>query len=145
LVGAVAWIAFQLQQDEIAPAVLFPLGVGAALGAGEAMIARLIGGPGVRWAVAVTLMAGLLAVVAQDYIGHRHHLRAYAEQIGNSHPLAELVVHHEQPLGPRFDAYLAGKVRSQPLWWGLEAVLTAGAAATAIAWAMQKNQSARAG
>lgn len=130
--GAIAWIAFQLQQDGFAPAVLFPLLVGAALGAALAAIGRYAGWPGRRAAVAGAVCWGLLAVAAQDYIGHRHRLRQASEQLQREHPLAMAVAERGEML-PTFFDHVTETFRARPVWWALDFVLTAGAAAVVTA------------
>ena len=138
LVGAVAWVAFQIQQEAIAPAVLFPILVGAALGAASAILVGRLQAPSARIAVAASVVAGLLVVVAQDYIGHRHRVRRLAEQISTQQPLAQVVAGNEFAR-PEFSEYLAGKVRGEPVWWSLDLVLTSAAAGATTAWMLARR------
>jgi hypothetical protein len=124
LTAAVAWVAFQIQQDEIAPAVLFPLLVGAAVGAGGLAIVRITGMPSLRWTLLGAAVWGLLVVVGQDYIGHRYRLRLYEDAVGRQSPLVAAVAVERPEIRPRFDEFLAGVVREQPLWWSLDVLLT---------------------
>jgi hypothetical protein len=139
LVGAIAWIAFQLQQESIAPAVLFPLVVGGILGALTAIIVRAVGWPGLRVAVLGALVAGLLVVIAQDYIGHRHRVRQLADQISRQDPLAQAIAGSDFAR-PQFTSYLAGKFRAQPAWWTLDLLLTSVAAAATTAAILVKHR-----
>lgn len=131
--AAISWIAFQIQQEGLAPAVLFPLSVGAALGVVLSAIVRLIRVPRRRVAVAAALLWGLLAVVGQDYIGHRRHLRAYDSELERHGPLVAAALDSDGQRRPTFYQFLSGRVRSQPAWWCLELLLTAGAAAAVTA------------
>ncbi|MBI3840093.1 MAG: hypothetical protein HY288_19390, partial [Planctomycetia bacterium] len=79
--ATVAWAAFQVQQDEIAPAILFPLLVGGVLGAAGLVILHFTGLPGLRWALMGAAVWGLLVVVGQDYIGHRFRLQLYEDAL----------------------------------------------------------------
>ncbi len=125
----VAWIAFQAQQEQIAPAVLFPLFVGACLGAGGRLILRVSRMSNTRLALAGAVAWGLLVVIGQDYIGHSHRVRLYADELDRQSPLAAVVVGQQPQMRPHFWPYLASVVRGEPVWWSLEAVLTCGAAA----------------
>jgi hypothetical protein len=131
--AAVAWIAFGVQQEGIAPAILFPLAVGGTLGAALAMLRRAIGGPARRWAVPSAFAWGLLVVIGQGYIGHRHRLAEYHQQLAEQAPLA-MVETRASGLEARFIDYLAGLAGREPMWWTLELVLTAAAAALVTAW-----------
>jgi hypothetical protein len=129
LIAALAWAAFHLQQEAIAPAVLFPLCVGAALGWASAAVSRAARWPGVRAAVATAACWGLLLVVAEDYIGHRHRERLYEAALAREQsPLAALAA-GDPALRPAFADYLAGKVRSEPVWWCLDVLILGGASA----------------
>jgi hypothetical protein len=140
---AVAWMAFQLQQEQIAPAVLFPLLVGAALGAGGSAIRHFTRAPNRRIALVGAVVWGLLVVVGQDYIGHRHRVRQYDDELGRHDPLSSAALSAPDPLRPRFAEYLAGVVRRQPVWWSLEVALTSGAALLVTAWGASNDRSTR--
>ena len=131
--AAISWTAFQIQQEGLAPAVLFPLSVGAALGVVLSAISRHALVPGRRAAVAAAIFWGLLAVVGQDYIGHRRHLRAYDVELERHGSLVAAAVDADERLRPTFSQYLSGRVRSRPVWWCLEVLLTAGSAAAVTA------------
>jgi hypothetical protein len=136
--AAVAGLAFAVQQEGIAPAVLFPLCVGAALGGAEVAISRLTRVPGVRIALAATVVWGLLVVVGQDYIGHRRRLRMYDDARAAQDPRVALAMAQEPQMRPTFTAYLVGRVRAQPVWWSLDGGLTSGACACVVALAAKK-------
>ena len=136
--AAVAWVAFAVQQEGIAPAVLFPLFVGAALGGTEVTILRLTRVPSVRVVLAGALVWGLLVVVAQDYIGHRRRLRLYDDARAAQDPRVALFMAQEPQMRPTFAAYWAGRVRAQPVWWSLDGALTSGACAFVVALATKK-------
>ncbi len=127
----VAWIAFLMQQEGFAPAVLFPLLIGTALGGLGIAVWRLARVPA-RWVIAGAIVWGLLVVVGQDYIGHRHRLRQYEEALDRHSPLAAMAA-EQADMRPRFWQYWLGVVRGDPLWWTLELVLTCAAAASVTA------------
>lgn len=129
--AAVAWIAFGLQQAGFAPAAAFPLLVGAALGACLAALWRSLRAPGPRAAVISAFVWGLLVVVGQDYIGHRHRVRQFADEIAAQNSPAALAV--AGAAEPTFADHLAAIVGRAPWWWSLELVLTATAAAAVTA------------
>jgi hypothetical protein len=138
--AAISWAAFQLQQDGFAPAVLFPLGVGAALGAILSAISRRVLGPARRTAVAAAIAWGLLAVVGQDYIGHQRHLRAYDAELERHGPLVAAALDAHGTHRPTFPEYLSDRVRSRTGWWCLEALLTASAAAIVVSRVMGRRK-----
>jgi len=138
--AAVSWIAFQIQQEGLAPAVLFPLSVGAALGVILSAILRITLVPGRRATVLAAIIWGLLAVVGQDYIGHRRHLRDYDGELERHGPMVAAVLDPDGQRRPTFVRYLSGRVRAQPTWWCLEVLLTAGAAAAVTAWDAGRKQ-----
>jgi hypothetical protein len=138
--AAIAWIAFQLQQEGFAPAILFPLLVGSALGAALIGARRLTGVPGVRVAILASLAWGLLAVVGQDYIGHRRRLRLHDEQLARQAPAAALAVTNSAEMRPQFGDYLLAQMRREPIWWPLELALTAAAAAAVVAISARRSR-----
>lgn len=126
---AIGWIAFQIQQEGVAPAVLFPLLVGAALGGAAAALARWANLPNARVVAAGAVCWGLLAVVAQDYIGHRERLRLYHQELQSQAPLAAAVAgEDEAEMRPTFWGHLAETGRRRPGWWAADFALTAAAA-----------------
>lgn len=128
---AVAWLAFQLQQEGVAPAVLFPLTVGAGLGSLLLALWRYTRAPARSVAIGGAVVWGLLAVVAQDYIGHRYFTRRFDQELARQHPLAAAM--HDETLRPGLPRYLVDRVSQRPVWWTLEALLTGGAAAGVVA------------
>jgi uncharacterized membrane protein YdfJ with MMPL/SSD domain len=137
---AISWTAFQVQQEGLAPAVLFPLSVGAALGVVLSVISHLTLVPGCRAAVAAAIFWGLLVVVGQDYIGHRRHQRAYDDELERHGSLVAGALAADGQLRPTFIEYLSGRVRSQPAWWCVELLLTAGAAAAVTGYDAGRRQ-----
>lgn len=131
---AVAWIGFHLQQEGFAPAVLFPLLVGGALGALCAAARRLTAFPSTRVAVATAIVWGLLAVVGQDYFGHRRRLRSLDEQLAATGTVGALASSQVHELRPDFGQHVRGLARRQPVWWTVDLVLTAMAAGTVTAY-----------
>jgi hypothetical protein len=130
--AALSWIAFQIQQEQIAPAVLFPLAAGAALGGMLLALRRYTCGPRRLVAIGTAIAWGLLLVIAQDYIGHRVRLGQFDAEIAGGHPLAAAMV-GEREMRPSFAEHLAARYRGQPVWWTLDLVLTAAAAGTVVA------------
>ena len=129
---ALCWCGFHLQQEGFAPAGLFPLLLGSALGAAGAAIARALF---VRRGVAIAGAAalGLLAVVGQDYIGHRYHLRSYEASLRAQESAVAAALADSAAFKPDFRQYLFARVREHPVWWVLDVALTAGAAAVVSA------------
>ncbi len=129
---ALSWVAFQIQQQQVAPALLFPFAVGAAFGGVLVLLNRTtkLSNP----ALLLTLAAvwGLLLVVTQDYIGHRTRLAALDEQLAASHPLATTMI-GETDMRPTFGEYLRARVRSQPVWWSVDVILIVAAACGVVA------------
>jgi len=141
--AAVAWIAFQIQQEGVAPAVLFPILVGAALGAALVALGRFARLPARRWAVFGAVCWGLLAACAQDYIGHRYRLRLYDGELSRQNPLATAAA-REGEMRLTFTDHLAGKLRAKPVWWTLDLVLTAAAAGIVAALGSRNELASRA-
>lgn len=129
---AIAWIAFQIQQQQFAPAVLFPLAVGAVLGAVLALLNRVARLPSLAILLACAAGWGLLLVVTQDYIGHRTRLAVLDEQIAASHPLAAAMTDHTD-VRPSFGEHLAIRIRNEPLWWPADVLLIITAACGMVA------------
>jgi hypothetical protein len=128
--AGIAWVAFQIQQEGVAPAGLFSAAVGAAIGGAAAAIGRAVRLQRRRVAAIAAVCWGMAAVVRQDYFAHRQRMRLYDEELARQHPLAAAVA-HEAELRPTFGEYLAGKVRAQPGWWTMDLLVTAAAAGVA--------------
>ncbi|MEX2114404.1 MAG: hypothetical protein WD845_14515 [Pirellulales bacterium] len=135
---AVAWIAFGLQQEGIAPAILFPLMVGGVLGAIGVVVRRFTQVPGVRVAVAAAVVWGLLVVVGQDYIGHRRRLEVLEDQLTAQGPVGALASTQVIELRPDFFEYVVGLAEREPVWWTIDLVCTAAAAACVTAWGARR-------
>ncbi len=135
---ALAWIAFSLQQEQIAPAILSPLITGGVLGAALVAIRRWTAVPTMQVAVVAAAIWGLLAVVGQDYIGHRRRVRAFESEMASQGPVGQIALDEADDLRPRFGDHLTGLVRRQPVWWTVDVLLTAGAAALATAWGSRR-------
>jgi hypothetical protein len=139
--AAVAWVGFQIQQEGIAPAILFPLCVGAVSGVAGSAIWHRTGVPSLRWVLFAAAAWGLLVVLAQDYIGHRHRLRLYDEQLSRqANPLVAVVAAQDNAMRPSFVQSLRGVVLGRPVWWSLEVLLTSGAAVAVISLAARRRQ-----
>ena len=83
------------------------------------------GMPSRRLALVGAAAWGLLVVVGQDYIGHRHRLRLYDEALDRQSPLAAVVAAERPEIAPAFRRVSGRRrARAQPLWWSLDLVLT---------------------
>jgi low affinity Fe/Cu permease len=130
-------LAFEVQQEGFAPVVIFPLAVGAAVGLGIGRLVRFSKGRSIGRAVAVAALGGLLAVLVQDYIAHRHRVRLYEDELAR-HDVID--ISQDAPGRPAFSEYLAAQARARPGWFAADVVLTsAGAACTAVALARRKQ------
>lgn len=129
----VSWVGFQAQQERIAPAVLFPLAVGAAVAGGVLATRRAVRVPARGAAIAVAAALGLLVVFAQDYIGHRHRVRLYDDELARQTSPLGLAAGIETALRPAFGEYLIARMREQPLWFALELAITSLGAASLTA------------
>jgi len=138
--AAVAWIAFQIQQEQISPAILFPLVVGAVLGAGNLTASRYAQVTSGRWLLLAAILWGLLAVVGQDYIGHRHRLQSYQAEMSRQSPWVAMAAAEQPELRPSFGEYLAGVIRARPAWWGLDVMITSGAALAVTSWGLRRDR-----
>ncbi|MGD9719653.1 MAG: hypothetical protein AB7O59_00365 [Pirellulales bacterium] len=143
LAAVVTWIAFSLQQQGFAPAVLFPLAVGGALGAGLAAVRNRLDAPSPRATVMAAIVWGLLVVVGQDYVGHRRRTQVLEQQLSAHGPVGMLAASQADELQPRFKDHLAAVVRRQPVWWALELALTSGAAGLVAAWLARRESAHR--
>jgi hypothetical protein len=114
--------------------------VGAGLGAGQVAIWRATRVPGRPVALGAALVWGLLVVIGQDYIGHRHHARLYDETLSRQESALAVLAANDPRMRPDFPQYLAGKVRGDSWWWGLDLVLTTAAtvAVTALGGTSKK-------
>jgi hypothetical protein len=124
------WQGFLISRAGVAPAVLFPIGVGVAVGAAQtAIVRKLEWSPRCFEAILLGLVCGGLAVATEDYSGYRDHLSRFAE-VQRGDRLASIVqatTDHWQ--APGFLAYLSAVVRRDPVWWSVDAALTPLAAA----------------
>ena len=140
LTAAMAWVAFQIQQEGIAPAALFPLAVGTLLGAGGLAIWRAAGAPGRRIVLLGAVVWGLLVVLGQDYIGHRYRARHYDNALARQDPLVAAAMAQDARLRPTFTEHLAGQVRAHSAWWCLDLGLTVGATVLVTALGIRRMQ-----
>ncbi len=130
----VAWIAEGLKRTGHAPELLFPLGVGAVLGAVLLAIqvyGRLTVG---RTAIVAAAGCGLLTVLAEEYFAHLAHRRSFTEVQNRSElsPLARLAAGEMAP--PDLAADVAANLRLRgPGLWTFDAAATIAAAASVVA------------
>jgi hypothetical protein len=71
-------------------------------------------------------MWGLLAVVGQDYIGHRRRAHMLEDQLASQGPLGALAHAQVEEGQPAFSEYVVGLIQREPLWWSLDLCLTIG-------------------
>lgn len=128
--AALAWVAFQIQQEQVAPALLFPLAAGGLLGAALVALGRYAR-PRRGVAIGSAIAWGLLLVVGQDYIGHRQRLAQLDAELARSHPLATALA-VEQDVRPTFARHLSSRLQAEPVWWPLDFVLTLLAVGTVV-------------
>jgi hypothetical protein len=140
---AIAWAAFQIQQQGFAPAVLFPLGIGSVLGGALSLLNRVTKLSGVLLVTLCAVGWALLLVITQDYIGHRTRLAALDDQIAASHPLAA-AMSSETDMRPTFDSYLMARFRQQPIWWPVDlGLVVAGSCGVVFLGASQQQTADR--
>lgn len=133
--AGVAWGAYQFQQRGMAPALIFPLLVGAILGLGLAGLARLtrFSSRTIQFAAAVAW--GLLAVFGQDYIGYRDDLRRHNEQaIAREKAVSVGIINPDDPrlIPPTLISSTINRIHHQPVMWSLDLVLTIVASAGVV-------------
>jgi hypothetical protein len=141
----VAWLAFLISRSGVAPVILFPIGIGAAIGVAQTMILRKLGvflRPVL--AVGMALALGVLAVATEDYQGYGVYLEGHSK-IQRDNPLASAAGAASdgwQPLP--FTGYLTAVVRRSPIWWTVDVALTLmAAAAVAVITGRAKSASGR--
>lgn len=137
---AIGGLAFLISRAGIAPAVLFPLAVGCAVGLAERAIFD-------RWrlplcwrkAALIGLILGVLAVAAEDVAGYRSYLQSYAGVQGQSQLAAGLAgtIADLQPVG--FRSYLSHVIARGPFWWWFDALATPLAAAGTAVWSRRRK------
>jgi hypothetical protein len=137
---ALAWIAFQIQQEHVAPALLFPVAAGTVL-AGLLLVIVRYTQPRRSVAITSAVIWGLLLVAGQDYIGHRQRLANLEAELARSHPLASALA-SEHELRPTFARHLAGRLQAEPLSWPLDFILTAATASLVLAVGTRQKKSA---
>jgi hypothetical protein len=89
-------------------------------------------------AIVGALVWGLLAVVGQDYLGHRRRARVLEDQLASQGPLGALAHSQVEELQPTFSDYLLGLVQREPLWWPLDLCLTIGSCVAVTAWGIRR-------
>ncbi len=114
----------------VAPAVLFPIAVGLAVGCVQTAILRKLKlSLPCAGAAALALVWGGLALATEDYSGYRVYLEEYAK-IQTSDRLASVVQTARDQWRPAgFVSYLSAVIHRDPVWWFVDAVLTPLAAA----------------
>ncbi len=140
-----AWLAFQIRLTGHAPEVLFPIGVGLALGFALAAVIRysgwsggvVLGGRvfGLRWSVVAAVLWGLLAVLGQEFLAHLDHRRNYFDvQNRPEVPMFARLAAGEMP-PPGFAADLSIDIRERGAgWWSFDALATVLSAAMVVAY-----------
>jgi hypothetical protein len=142
---AIGWLAFLISRAGVAPAVLFPIATGLAVGAAQTAILRKLE-LSLPWLAAAVLGLawGGLAVATEDYSGYRDYLSRFAE-VQRGDRLASIVqatTDEWQP--PGFFGYLSAVVRRDPVWWSVDAALTPLAAAVVAGTTSRRHKSAAA-
>jgi hypothetical protein len=142
-----AWLAFQIKLTGRAPEVLFPIGVGLALGFALVKVLRYSGFSAGRSAVAMAILWGILVVLGQEYLAHAEHLRNYfdVQNRPNVSAFARLAAGELPP--PGFAADLAIDIRERGAGpWSFDAVATVLSAVIVMAWhARWQARASRAG
>jgi hypothetical protein len=121
----IGWVAYLISGAGVAPAVLFPIGVGLAVGAAQMAILWKLKLSLPRFgAAALAVVWGALAVATEDYSGYRDYLGQHAA-VQRGDRLASVVQAASDQWKPAgFPAYLSAVVRRNPIWWSIDAVLT---------------------
>ena len=126
----IGWLAFLISRAGVAPAVLFPVSVGLAVGAAQTAVLQKLHLSLPGFAVAIlSLACGTLAVASEDYSGYRDYLGDFEKVQSREHlaSVAQAATDQWRPAG--FLAYLSAVIRRDPVWWPVDAVLTLLAAA----------------
>jgi hypothetical protein len=136
LIGALAALS---QHFGFAPAILFPIVVGSAIGSIVALIARACGTLRITAAlVAVACMACLLTLAVQDGVGYLFYRQDYERELAASPQLAIA-----RTVTGEFDAADFWTVATKRLWsnpwWIVDATLTVTAGATACLLLQRKQ------
>ncbi len=132
---ATAWLAYQIRLTGRAPEVLFPIGVGLALGFVLAEVTRRCGRLGGRMTVGAAILWALLVALGQEYFAHAEHLRNYFEVRNrpNVSAMARVVAGEQPP--PGFFGDLAINIRDRGAWlWSFDALAIVVSAAAVVAW-----------
>lgn len=130
----VALLAFELQQLGFAPAVVFPLAIGAAAGGSLLLAERLVGERLRRGRWMIAAVCALAAVVGQEAIGYVKVQRPQ-EAARLSDPRLEMF--RDEGFAPsptRFTSYLAAHLRDEPLWWTLDLLLALAGGVGMVLW-----------
>jgi len=138
---AVSWAAFQLQQDGIAPAVLFPILVGTAFGGVAAGLARYFRSDWRAPQLIVVFLLAMVTVVGQDFFAYR---RSNALTLERGPVLPAELMAEEGFAAPGFSHFLRWRIRSNPTWWALDAALTGAAGLITFALMSKKPRQPRA-
>jgi hypothetical protein len=138
-----AWLAFQIRLTGHAPELLFPIGVGLALGFALAAVIRysgwsgeaVPGGRDLRWSVVAAIVCGLLVVMGQEFLAHLDRRRNYFDvQNRPEVPMFARLAAGEMP-PPSFVADLRIDIRERgAARWSFDALATVLSAAIVVAW-----------
>lgn len=133
-----AWLAFQIRLTGHAPEVLFPIGVGLALGLALVAVLRKSQWPGRRWAMLAAVLWGTLAVLGQEYLAHREHRGNYQDvQSRPGVPAFARLAAAEMP-PPGLLADLAVDIQRRGHWqWSLDALAVIVSATMVTAWKLR--------
>lgn len=139
-VMVIAWLGFVLQQNSVAPAGIFSLVIGAAIGGATACIWRGLGLGGHFPAFAALIWA-LLAVIVQEQIAYRQYLMVRAEAMRQNAQL-RAVFERTEATTPSFGSFVETRFKRNKAWWLADGVLTALAAVISAAVLLSRPRAA---
>jgi len=122
------WIAFQLQQVDLLPSllwpILFPLVLGGIVGGCCGAIAARLRIRDLRWIVPVAALAGVGAVLVQESFAFGTYRRQF-ETMADRDAKFRFFQAAEPQLAPAgFHRFVWTRVRNDPFYWTIDAILT---------------------
>ena len=123
-----AWIAFQLQQSDLLPAllwpILFPLALGGIVGGSCGAIAARLRIRDLRWILPVAALAGVGAVVVQEAFAFGTYRRQF-EAMADRDAKFRFFQAAEPQLAPAgFPRFVWTRIQKDPFYWTIDAILT---------------------
>lgn len=135
---AVAWVAFQMQQQGVMPRfffpLLFPLLLGAVTGGLCVALVRLTT-PSPRpstWLVAC--LAGMVVVASQATFSYRFYVAEIESQIGRNPMAAAARSATEDFAAAPIHRFIGAQIRRSHGWWLIDAALTVAASVVVAGW-----------